>query len=150
MAESLTSFPFWTIATALFIAQLTGLVWRIRREVEMESLCERIWITASDYFVILSMVILIGGVFIAPIFGSSLKYVVIALIFSIFFLAFAPIILIGHYRLLPFWRERGPRSLVTNQEKFILFMASILFLVLLSVVVCAEMGCVGGLRTVSL
>ena len=129
MVESIMSFPFWTMATALFIAQLTGLVWRIRREVEMESLGERVWITASDYFVILSMLILICGVFIAPIFGLNLKYVVLSLTFSIFFLAFAPILLVGHYQLLPFWGEEGPIKLFTRQEKFIVSTGLVLFLV---------------------
>ena len=115
----------WTVAAVVFGFQLAALSWRLTREVSMESRGERIWVTFTDVIVLLSVLILVVGVFLLPILvdistGNAAKLFGLSLVL----LASAPIVLAGHYNL--FRHQEGPRDQVTTQEKWSL-MVPVLF-----------------------
>ena len=95
----------WTAASVLAGFQVAALTWRIKRELEMEAEGETTWVTLPDGFVVASFLVLVFGVFAAPILCSSIeantaaKWFVLALVLfvsSVFVLA-------GHYNLYCSW-----------------------------------------------
>ena len=103
-----------------------ALAWRIRREISMEAEGETTWITLADIFIAISFLVLIGGVFLAPMQGvpttGAIKLLGLALVI------FAPsvFVLAGHYNLycncgVRFRTDgtRESRDRFTKQEKFI-------------------------------
>ena len=111
----------WTAAAVLAGFQLTAIGWRIRRELYMESISERTWLTLADGFVGVSFLLLLGGVFAAPILGS-VPAGFAAKCFGLAFVWFAasPFVLAGHYNLYGGWYKRPPpRPWATVQEMVI-------------------------------
>lgn len=77
LGVGLTIFHLWTVAAVVFGFQMAALAWRINREVYMEEKCRITWLPWADRMVYSSVLILIGGVFIAPFFGNvPLRWVV--------------------------------------------------------------------------
>ena len=111
----------WTAAAVLAGFQLTAIGWRIRRELHMESMNERTWLTLADGFVGVSFLLFLGGVFAAPILGGVPPGFA-AKCFGLAFVWFAasPFVLAGHYNLYGGWCKRPPpRPWATVQEKVV-------------------------------
>jgi len=107
----------WTAGAVLAGFQTAALTWRINREVSMESEDETTWVTLTDAFVAASFLILVTGVFLAPLAGSTstqmaAKWLGIALML---FTA-SPFILAGRYNLYCSWGKNGCRLRITKQE----------------------------------
>ena len=128
--ESLSLSQIWTVAATLGGFQVVALAWRISREVYMEERSETTWITLADIFIAISFLVLIGGVFLAPMQGvpttDAIKLLGLALVI------FAPsvFVLAGHYNLYCDWGveydEDGyklPRDRCTKQEGLVTVIA---------------------------
>ena len=94
----------------------------------MEEKGEQTWLTLADCFVGLSFLVLVFGVFAAPIFGtvttvSAAKIFGIALIL----LTSSMFVLAGHYNLYCGWGKKGPRPRATKQE-WVAFVISLISL----------------------
>ena len=115
--ESISLPQLWTAAAVLTGFQITALSWRIKRELAMEAKGERTWLTLADYLVGLSFLVLVFGVFAAPIFGTFTTDVA-AKIFGIALILFtsSAFVLAGHYDLYCRWDKKLPRDRVTKQE----------------------------------
>lgn len=107
-----------------------ALAWRISREVYMEERNETAWLTLTDGFVVLSFLVLIGGVFLSPMWGvtttDAIKLLGLALVI------FAPsiFVLAGHYNLYCDWGKEHdeewyqlPRGRCTKQEGIVAIVA---------------------------
>lgn len=108
----------WTVAAVVFGFQLAALSWRITREIHMESQGQRTWLTVPDGIVMLSVLILVGGVFAAPIL-VDIKVGDAARLFglSLTLFASAPVVLAGHYDLYRYQEKpKECRNRVTPQE----------------------------------
>jgi len=86
----------------------------------------RTWVTIPDGIVLLSILILVIGVFLAPNL-ADIQVETTARLFglSLVLFASAPVVLAGHYNLYGF--RKGPRGQVTTQEKWSLIVP-VLFL----------------------
>lgn len=126
MAE-LSIFQLWTVAAVLFGFQLAALTWRLNRELDMASRHERIWIPYPDRMVYLSVLILVGGVFIAPFLGNlPLRWAVWLFGLALVIFAATPPVLAGHYDMYRYTAWVNGRPLVTPQEKKALFVVWLL------------------------
>ena len=116
--ESIQLSQLWTAAAVLAGFQVTALTWRLNREVAMEFKSERTWVTLPDGFVASSFLIVVVGVFAAPLSGTATTEMA-AKLFGIAMLVFAasPFVLAGHYNLYCSWGKNGPRTHVTKQER---------------------------------
>ena len=121
--ESLTLSQIWTVAATLGGFQVVALAWRISREIYMEERGETAWLTLADGFVATSFLVLIGGVFLAPIWGVSTSDA--ARLMGLALVIFVPAIFVlaGHYNLygncgVRFRTDgtRAPRDRFTKQE----------------------------------
>ena len=103
--------------------QVAALSWRINRETKMEAKCERTWLTCADGFVASSFLVLVVGVFLAPIRMGSIAIAVNWFGLALVLFAPAVFILAGHYNLYGEWAvkykkdgRKAPRDRVTKQE----------------------------------
>ena len=128
--ESLSLSQIWTVAATLAGFQVVALAWRISREVYMEEKNETTWLTLTDGFVALSFLVLIGGVFLSPMWGvpttDAIKLLGLALVI------FAPsvFVLAGHYNLYCDWGveydedgDKLSRGRCTKQEGLVSIIA---------------------------
>ena len=115
--ESIQLSQLWTAAAVLAGFQVTALTWRINREVAMEAEDERTWVTLPDGYVAVSFLVIVVGVFAAPLSNSASTEMAVKL-FGVALLIFAasPFVLAGHYNLYCSWDKRVPRPRVTKQE----------------------------------
>ncbi len=112
-------YSLWTVSAVVLGFQIAALAWRLKRELEMEEAGKPTWIPIPDAMVFLSMLILVGGVFLAPILGDIDANLTLRLFgLSLVILASTPVVLAGHYDL--FRRKKGCRGWVTTQEKWAL------------------------------
>ena len=115
--ESVQLSQLWTAAAVLAGFQVTALTWRLNREVAMEAESERTWVTLPDGFVAVSFLVVVVGVFAAPLSGTASTNMA-AKLFGLAMIVFAafPFVLAGHYNLYCSWGKSGPRPRVTKQE----------------------------------
>lgn len=115
--ESIELSHLWTAAAVVAGFQLAAFSWRLNRELNMEMLGYKTWLTVADILVVASFLLLVAGVFAAPVL-SALPVDTAARLFGLAFVGFAtsPMILAGHYNLYGPWRKRTPRPWVTSQE----------------------------------
>lgn len=107
----------WTVAAVLAGFQLAAVGFRINREIYMEERYETTWLTLADGFVGLSLLVLVFGVFAAPIFGTADVNLAERLLgLSLVLFVSAGFVLVGHYNLYGTWGRNGPRGQVTKQE----------------------------------
>ena len=93
----------------VFGFQLAALVWRLNRELRMAERRERTWLTSADYMVYGFVLILVVGVFIAPILDIANFQVTVWLFgLSIIVFALSPVVLAGHYNLYRYRKGRRP------------------------------------------
>ena len=121
--ETLTLSQIWTVAATLGGFQVVALAWRIRREIYMEEQGETTWLTLADLFVATSFLVIIGGVFLPPIWGVSTFDAIRMLGLALIIFAPSVFTLAGHYNLygdfrpkFRRYRRRGPRGRCTKQE----------------------------------
>ena len=107
----------WTAAAVVAGFQMASFSWRLKREIDMEMANQETWLTLADLMNGISFLLLVGGVFAAPILGD-LSVDTAARIFGLALAGFAasPFILAGHYNLYCSWRKTRPRPSVTAQE----------------------------------
>ena len=115
--ESIQLMQLWTAGAVLAGFQTAALTWRINREITMENGDERTWVTLADGVVGASFVLLVVGVFVAPLAGSAsagmaAKFLGLAMMLF----AASPFVLAGHYNLYCSWGKEGCRPRATNQE----------------------------------
>ena len=101
--------------------QMVALAWRLHREVYMEERSERIWFTAADVLTYLSLLVLIGSVFVLPAFvevrtTTTEKWFGLSLVIF----ASTPLVLAGHYNLFVQSKKSGGRDRLTGQEMWAL------------------------------
>ena len=115
--ESIQLSQLWTAAAVLAGFQVTALTWRLNREVAMEAEDETTWVTLPDGYVAASFLVVVVGVFAAPISGSASTEMAAKLL-GVAMLVFgaSPFVLAGHYSLYCSWGRNGPRPRVTKQE----------------------------------
>ena len=107
--DSITLTQLWTAAGVLTGFQFAALSWRIRRETEMEAEGEITWLTMADLVAGLSFLVLVLGVFVAPILGIITENTIpnmfgLALVLFVSY----PFILAGHYNLYCSWGKIMP------------------------------------------
>ena len=120
----------WTIGAVLAGFQVAALTWRIKREIDMERQGETTWLTLADYFVMVSFLILIFGVFAGPAIGALTSGWAVKLFgFALIVFGVSPLVLAGHYNLYCPWGKKRPRSWVTRQEAVASFAAVVLIIV---------------------
>lgn len=102
---------------------MVALAWRIRREIYMEGQGEITWLTLADLFVATSFLVIVGGVFLPPIWGVSTFDAIRMLGLALTIFAPSVFILAGHYNLygdfrpkFRRYRRRGSRGRCTKQE----------------------------------
>ena len=115
--ETIQLSQLWTAAAVLVGFQITALTWRLNREVAMEASSERTWATLPDGFVATSFLVVVIGVFAAPLSGAASTDFA-AKLFGVAMLIFAafPFALAGHYNLYCSWGKGRPRPRMTKQE----------------------------------
>ena len=107
----------WTAAAVLTGFQVTALSWRIKRELDMESRSERTWLTSADLFAAVSLLVVVFGVFAAPIFGAASTDVAAKLLgIALVLFTSSMFVLAGHYDLYCRWGKKLPRDRTTRQE----------------------------------
>ena len=89
----------------------------------MEEMGQRTWLTLADGMVALSFLVLIGGVFLSPMFGATSTNAVRLLGLALTLFAPSVFVLAGHYNLYSDWGVRydkdgckSPRDRCTKQE----------------------------------
>ena len=60
----------WTAAAVVAGFQLAAFSWRLNRELNMEMLGFKTWLTVADILVVASFLLLVAGVFAAPVLGT--------------------------------------------------------------------------------
>ena len=128
--ESLNISQIWTVAATLGGFQVVALAWRISREVYMEERNETTWLTLTDGFVALSFLVLIGGVFLAPMWGVATTDVIKLLGLALVIFAPSVFVLAGHYNLYCDWGieydedgDKLSRDRCTKQEGLVVVIA---------------------------
>ena len=107
----------WTVASVLAGFQLAAVGFRINRELFMEARCETTWLTLADGLVGLSLLVLVFGVFAAPMFGTADANLAERLLgLSLVLFVSAGFVLVGHYNLYGSWGRNCSRDQVTKQE----------------------------------
>ncbi len=142
MMESIALPQLWTVVAVLAGFQVTALYWRINRELVMEA-GGITWLTCADGFVGASFLVLVGGVFVAPMV-SSVSTITVVKLFGLALVLFAPsvFVLAGHYNLYCAWgkprpRRRG-RGRVTKQESVAVVVALVLLTAYITWYICCE------------
>ena len=112
---------FLQAAVVVLGFQMAALAWRLHREVYMEERCQRIWFTAADVLTYLSLLILIGSVFVLPAFvevrtTTTEKWFGLSLVIF----ASTPLVLAGHYNLFAQSNKTKGRDRLTGQETWAL------------------------------
>ena len=124
--ESLQLSQLWTVAVVLAGFQVAALTWRINREIYVEERGttkptrnrqptgdeetngnrkrEPTWVTIADGFVFVSFMLLIFGVFAAPVFSAMTVECAARLLgLSLVIFGVSPVVLAGHYNLYCSW-----------------------------------------------
>ena len=101
--------------------QMAALAWRLNRELYMAQKKEITWIPWADRIIFASMLILIGGVFIAPVVGNaSLEWAAWLFGLALVLFTLTPLVIAGHYDLYRFDPDRDAQHPRTTQESWAL------------------------------
>lgn len=126
LGENVNIFHLWTVAAVLLGFQMAALAWRMNRELYVEKKRRRTWIPWADRMIYVSMIILIGGVFVAPLLGDiSLRWATWLFGLALVIFAGTPPVIAGHYNLFRYDPNRTDRPLTTTQEKWALWIVLI-------------------------
>ena len=110
----------WTVAAIVGGFQLAALSFRLQRELTMEARGETTWLTLADGLVGMSLLLLVFGVFAAPVFGAADLHLSVRLFgLSLVMFVSSVFVLAGHYNLYCHWGRNpsGERERITPQEK---------------------------------
>lgn len=140
----------WTAAGVVVGFSVTAFMFRIGRESEVRTSGGRWWLPAADFVLILSLVVVLVGVFTLPVLGASLTFARYALGWAFLLLARYPFALAGHYEILlgqvpeERWKlYKGPNAVplpwLTRQEAHVLLIIGVLTFVYF-VAVVARVG----------
>lgn len=118
LVDSQNVYRLWTVGAVLLGFQMAALAWRLKRELRMMALCELTWLTWADRMVYLSVVVLVVGVFIAPVLGDvPSDWVAWLLGLALIIFAATPPVIAAHYELYGAPHRPSTRPPVTTQEK---------------------------------
>ena len=124
--DDVTIFHLWTVAAVVLGFQMAALAWRMNRELYAEKKRAWTWIPWADRMIYVSMIILIGGVFIAPLVGDvSLRWAVWLFGLALVIFAATPPVIAGHYNVFRYDPDRIDRPPTTTQEKWALGVVSV-------------------------
>jgi hypothetical protein len=122
----------WTAAGVLIGFQVTALIWRMSREIDVGEDDRVTWLPPADMVNLLSLVVTMFGIFIVPILGfGSLSFAKKAFGLSVLLLTGYPFALAGHYDLFNRCTARS-FDYFTYQEKVVvrvLAVATVLYLI---------------------
>jgi|SRR5712664_453097 len=135
----------WTVAAVLMGFQLTAFTWRLTRELSEQELRTQYhiepeqnvnrWFPPADYLNLISLMIVVGGVFLVPSLGlGSARSAEDALGLSAILFVGYPFAVLGHYNLLFSKGTTPPGKFATMQEIGVVVatvLAAILYAVLL-------------------
>ncbi|MFC1982822.1 hypothetical protein ACFLV5_03455 [Chloroflexota bacterium] len=126
----------WLAAAVILGFQVTWFIWRVSREVLMRSKGAPTWLPRADIVNLISMTLIVIGVFILPILGVRDLNIMKAF-FGLAILLFVgyPFALIGHYKLYK-WRI-DDHSYCPQQEKIVIYIIGALTIIyiILSIVI---------------
>ena len=126
LGDDVTIFHLWTVAAVVLGFQMAAIAWRVNRELYAEQKRARTWIPWADRMIYFSVLILIGGVFIAPLLGDvSLRWAVWLFGLALVIFAATPPVIAGHYNLYRYDPDRIGRPGTTTQEKWALGVVSL-------------------------
>ena len=130
----------WTAAGVLIGFQVTSFVWRISREVEVGKEGDFTWLPPSDILNLLSMVVVMVGVFVLPILGlADMNFIKIAFGLAVLLFVSHPFALAGHYDM---YNNKTPRSLLyfPLQEKVVIAITTILVIIYIVLAITLRSG----------
>ncbi|HEY7020753.1 MAG TPA: hypothetical protein VH349_06510 [Ktedonobacterales bacterium] len=121
----------WTVAGIILGFQLAAFSWRISRELEMRAKRDITWLPPADILNLVSMAVVVIGVFALPILGLA-DLTLTQRLFGLGLLLFLgyPFALVGHYRL--FKPGHTEATYFSLQEKLVLaiiLLISIVYLI---------------------
>jgi hypothetical protein len=122
----------WTAAGVLIGFQVTSFVWRVSREVEVGKKGYITWLPPADILNLLSMVVVVVGVFILPILDlADLNSIKLSFGLAVLLFISYPFALAGHYDM---YNNKTPRTFLyfPTQEKIVIAITT--FLVILFIV----------------
>jgi hypothetical protein len=98
----------WTAAGVLLGFQVTSFAWRVDREVKVGEEGDLTWLPPADFLNLVSMMIVVGGVFTLPILGL-VDLIIARILFGLALILFVgyPFALAGHYDM---YNNKTPRS----------------------------------------
>ena len=116
----------WIAAGVLFGFQVTSFAWRVNREITMASIDQPTWLPPADIMNLLSMVVLVVGVFIHPALGyESPEFRNYAFGLAMVLFVGYPFALAGHYELyIPNIRDQS--LYFPRQEKIVISIIALL------------------------
>ena len=130
----------WTAAGVLIGFQVTSFVWRISREVEVGKEGDITWLPPSDILNLLSMVVVMVGVFVLPILGlADMNFIKITFGLAVLLFVSHPFALAGHYDM---YNNKTPRSLLyfPLQEKVVIAITTILVIIYIVLAITLRSG----------
>jgi hypothetical protein len=108
----------WSAAGVIVGFQVTAFTLRINREIAMGDKKEVMWLPPADYVNLLSLMVTLFGVFVAPIMSLyGVSTAAAALGFAMTLLACYPFALAGHYKLFDPQNARKYPKFFPSQEK---------------------------------
>ena len=116
----------WTAAGVLLGFQVTSFAWRVSREVQAGEKDDLTWLPPADLLNLLSMTVIVIGVFVGPIlFCADMKFVQSSFGLALLLFVGYPFALTGHYDM---FNNKTKRSYCyfTFQEKVVVIIVAIL------------------------
>ncbi len=116
----------WTATIVLIGFQVTSFVWRVSREVELGKEGDITWLPPSDILNLLSMVVVVVGVFVLPILDFvGLNFIKLSFGLAVLLFVSYPFALAGHYDM---YNNKTPRSFLyfPTQEKIVIAITTFL------------------------
>jgi hypothetical protein len=116
----------WTVSIVLIGFQVTSFIWRVSREIEVGKLGYQTWLPPADILNLLSMVVVVVGVFVFAILNlADLNFIKLSFGLAVLLFVSYPFALAGHYEL---YNNKTPRSSTyfPTQEKIVIAITTFL------------------------
>ena len=104
----------WTAASIVVGFSVGAFGFRLKREIDMRAAGEPYWLPRADFVLLLSLAIVLIGVFVLPVLGAGTSFARYSLGWAFLLLAGYPFALAGHYDLL---LGKVPESVRAKRER---------------------------------